>query len=1127
MKNNNKILLINPFWSFTKIFPPVNLAQLAGFVRQNGFDVSILDLNYELSMLKILDINFFLDESLKLIKKYNPKIVGLICDTVHLPFCVKFIPLLKKTFSNIKIIIGGNHASSDPKKMFELFPIDFVVIGEGELTFVELLDSLIFKKDFSLIKGISYKNEFNKIVINLKRELINDLSILPMPAYDLILNLNYYLKFKDVELGISGSRGCFHSCLFCASNVFWGHQRFRKVDHIINEIKFLIKNYNIKKISFDDLCLTNNKKWFLELLEKITPLNIKIRGFARIDHLDEDLIIKIKKAGFYRLYHGIESGSSRLRNLLHKNIKNDLSNGKIIKLINFELENNILPVCSFMSAIPTETVDDFHQTFNLLKQLKNIGAQVQFWIMTPYPGIYANEKFKKDIIWFDRWKELKQSDIFFEEQRILFSDALDKLKNVNPDNFMFKPNIPLKKFLKLYNFVVNELDLKRCENYLFIKPPIEEIIPPFKNVKDYYSNPFGFFSYGSQPIGFLKIASYFKHLGNNVKFIDCASESSKNNKNSIFNIKKIGYKKTGDGKRQYPLYHCGLDYSDFTNLLIDQKKPDKIFITTSMTYHFRPVHKIIEICKQFFPNSLVIVGGIYASISPEHLLKTKADFIFCGQFKESEDYNSDLNLLDYKPHYAVVKSTRGCPNKCSYCAVHMLEGNEMFFRNYKDTFNEIKSKYDEGIKNFIFWESNLLVNCKNHFEKILDLIIKNNLNIDLSAPEGLQPNLINYSLAEKMKKAGFSKIHLPLETSTKKIEQQFNRPSNLYFFKKAIKIFKKAGFSGKNIICFILFGFANDKLETVIDSFIKTWEEGCVPKIMPFTPIPNTIEYKKSYELIKDKDYDDLHPFLFPFSKDSFSAKDCEDICNLHRVKNPINYFKNNYFSSKVNKLFILKIKSSKKIWDNYYLNNFNTLNWIKDIPDTIIVEFIKNFNKYFNINDFNKFNVLDIGCGVGKNSLFLEKKGFNVYGIDISKIAINNLNKNIKSRNNFIVGNFLNVNYKKNKFDIIIDVGCFHMVDKKYFQKYINQVHDILKPNGIFIIRVFSEYANYSTRFFQNSNLDTLKSPFLNYFTKKYIFNLFKNKFILKNFKENFWSINLEKNNLSPGIYELIFKKI
>ena len=96
MKKHPKITLINPFWSFKKVFPPTNLAQLAGYIREEGFDISIVDLNYILSKEKILNIDYLINKSIELVERESPSLVGIICDTIHLPFCLEFIPKFRK-----------------------------------------------------------------------------------------------------------------------------------------------------------------------------------------------------------------------------------------------------------------------------------------------------------------------------------------------------------------------------------------------------------------------------------------------------------------------------------------------------------------------------------------------------------------------------------------------------------------------------------------------------------------------------------------------------------------------------------------------------------------------------------------------------------------------------------------------------------------------------------------------------------------------------------------------------------------------------------------------------------------------------------------------------------------------
>ncbi len=1132
-KDNIKVTFINPFWNFKKLIVPFNLLNIASFIEYNNFNTSIIDLNYELINFRILNNDLFVNKSIDIIKKEKTEFVCINCEMVDFPFCFKLIPLLKKEIPQLKIILFGDFVYNFYKKLFQVLPIDFIIYDKINLNLLDFLNKYLLNNSFENINDVSgliYKD----INENIKKNNVNKSFIyknktFKLPKYNLLKNFNNYIKKNDFEFFISCLNNDYYDNYIKTKyyNYYFNKKEndLKNIKNIINEIIFLKKKYQINNFSFGNFCLTNDLNWFNNLLKSLIPLNISISGFIKINDVNKNILLLMKNAGFKKVYQNINSGSLRLRQILNNDFFDDLTNEEIFKKINYQIKLNLIPICIFNVGIFSEEKEEFNKTIKFAKKLNLVGAKIKLKIQNIHPKIISNKYFLGRYVFIYKWNLFSQSNFFDLEQRMFFSKILCQIDIFNLDNYIFKSILSIEEFINLYKCALTELNLIKKEDYLLIKPPIEEIFSEsYINKNDLNQENCAFFNHASQPYGLLKISSYLKYHGKNVSFINCSSEGPNFKKNSIYNVKFKNHIKTGDGKLKKSIFHCGLDYFNFKKILLKIKNPPNIiFITSTMTYHFRPVHKIIEICKKIFPNSLIIVGGIYASISPEHLLKTNVDFVFCGQFMDAENFNSDLDILDYKPDYAIIKSTRGCPNKCSYCAVHMIEGNKMFFRNYKDTFNEIKQKYDKGIKSFVFWESNLLINFKNHFGKILDLIIKYNLKVDLLAPEGLQPNLINYSLAKKMKKAGFNKISLPLETSDKKLELKLNRPSKLNFFKNAIEIFNNVGIKRYNIGCFILIGLPNQDIDDVINSLIIVWESGAFVRIMPFTPIPNTKEYIDNYDFLKNKEYHKLSPNLYPFSNKFFSSYDIEILSKFHGIFEPIFFYLSICTKSDIDYKIISKIKNSKKIWDNFY-SNFKYFYWSNDIVDTIIIDFIKNINNNLNKKIYNNLNVLDIGCGLGRNSLFLEQKGFNVYGVDISKVAIDNLNKKIKNKTNFVVGNFLNVKYNSNFFDILVDIDCLSFLDKNDFDKYIKKNYDILKPGGILILRVFREDANYSKRFFLRKGFR--KSSFVNYFTKTKIIKLFSRYFQIKSIKNNLFVFNYRKNKISPSVFEIIMKK-
>ncbi len=655
--------------------------------------------------------------------------------------------------------------------------------------------------------------------------------------------------------------------------------------------------------------------------------------------------------------------------------------------------------------------------------------------------------------------------------------------------------------------------LDGAQNILLIKPPIEEIIPSIPK----YSGKF--FSFASQPSALLRLGSYLKSLGKNVSLIDCSAETQ-GRPNSISNRTFVGYRTAGDGKTIQKAFRYGMDGENLNNELNMNPKPDLILVSCSITYHRMPAHDVIAACKKKYPDVPVVFGGIYPTLCPDEAAKSGADMVYVGEFPEVNFFESDLGLLDYIPSYSVIKSTRGCPNRCSYCAVSLLEGNTMHFRAIEETIKEIadtKKKY--GISHFIFWESNFLVDSKKHFEILLDKLIDLRLGIYLSAPEGLSPNLLTINLTKKMKKAGFIKINIPLESSDKKMQARFSRTSTLEDFRRSVGNLIEAGFKAEDIRVFVLIGLPYQSRKGILDSLITVWELGCSPTIMPFTPIPNTREYDNYRSLIAGKKLEDLHPFSWPFAGTVMPSSELENIYLYHKIIDPIEYISRKKKLTKLDKVLVRRIKVNRKIWDLYHERNLLASQDMES-PDLTVIMAEKKF-----LSSGRSKMILDLGCGKGKNSLYLRNKGHQVYGLDRSHYLIKNLMDGLDS-DKFQAADSIKINSMQ-KYDVVIDINNINSTDKVHIERYFDRISSILVEKGIYVIRSFSEYGHLAARF--NAEAQEIKSPFLSYFSEKELRNLLKSRFEILEFnKLHYCSVKISSRYcLVPGMFELFLRKM
>jgi len=290
--------------------PPLGIASLAAFVRLHKHLPIILDLAVEEKDPK------------EICREFKPDFIGFSVTTPLLFEAYKQARLLKDSFPELKIIFGGPHSSTNVEAVLRNDFVDFVVFGEGEFTLKELLDSL----PLSGIKGLAYKENV-EIRINQPRELIEDLDLLPMPAYDL-LNVNKYpdhpLAIRKPNISIITSRGCPFSCIYCNKSIYG--KSFRKINYknIINQMESLIRRYGVKEFQIVDDVFTLDKgrvhDFCRELLKR--KLNIKwmTPNGVRAESLDEETLGLMKRSGCHYLYLGIESGSPKILARIKKGV---------------------------------------------------------------------------------------------------------------------------------------------------------------------------------------------------------------------------------------------------------------------------------------------------------------------------------------------------------------------------------------------------------------------------------------------------------------------------------------------------------------------------------------------------------------------------------------------------------------------------------------------------------------------------------------------------------------------------------------------------------------------------------------------------------------------------------------
>lgn len=409
-----KIVLIFPpnIYQTKQSMPPLGIAWLASFLRENGFpDIVLID-----SMAN----RYSNEEIIDLLKKEGPDIIGISFGTQIRFSAFDLARLIKKEFSSVPLVAGGPHPTLTAQDILENIPeIDVIVRGEGEISFLNLVKTIGKKGDLEGVKGISFRDKKGKIIHNAFEEPIHDLDSLPLPARDLLPIEKYdktTILSKKRSLNIMTSRGCPYWCSYCSTSEQWGHKiRHRSPKNVVDEIELVLKNYPfIKGIRFFDDVFTMDKARVIEICREILKrkLDFVWECEARANTIDEELVREMRRARCEFIDLGIESGSDRILKNIKKNItvEQAITSAKIIKKAGIGLK------AFFMHGLPGETYEDIKKTVFLSRYLfYELGVEgTTQGITVIYPGTELERMaqefgtFPRDFSW-SKYYERKKS----------------------------------------------------------------------------------------------------------------------------------------------------------------------------------------------------------------------------------------------------------------------------------------------------------------------------------------------------------------------------------------------------------------------------------------------------------------------------------------------------------------------------------------------------------------------------------------------------------------------------------------------------------------------------------------------------------------------------------------------
>ena len=323
------------------------------------------------------------------IREFNPDLVGItLVFSVTVKSAINIAKLIKEINSNIKVVVGGPHATLLSNETLSIKEFDYLIRGEGEYTMLELISN----KKLNEIDGLSYKID-GVIYHNKDRELNTELDKLTYPNPELQL-----IPIKDLKNNfgiIATSRGCNRRCVFCSSPRLWKRKvRFRSISNVIGEILYRKNRYNVTKFYFSDDSFNANIFRGKSLCKSIISNHLNIEYFceANIKPFDVELAHLLKESGCIRVKLGMESGNDRILKLMKK----DITSNDILKTCNLLKKYRIPMTLYIMIGMISETIEEIEDTYNLVKSINP--DYVSLSIATPQIGSELGEMAEKEEI---------------------------------------------------------------------------------------------------------------------------------------------------------------------------------------------------------------------------------------------------------------------------------------------------------------------------------------------------------------------------------------------------------------------------------------------------------------------------------------------------------------------------------------------------------------------------------------------------------------------------------------------------------------------------------------------------------------------------------------------------------
>lgn len=428
-------------------YVPLGILYISAFLEKNGFENEVFDSTFST-----------LDQLKKKLLDQKPDVIAVYTNLMTKLNVLKIIKFIRsqESLNGTKIILGGPEVRNHTKNFLN-YGADFIIIGEGEETTLELIKFLDIPENLSLraesrsaslslINGLAYL-ENGKVITTPERVLIKDVNTLPFPNRKKI-DFSLYLSGWKTHHGysmmsVSTMRGCPYTCKWCSRAVYGGTYRRRSPQLVAQEMKHIKDTYNPDMIWFVDDVFTIHHKWLTEFAEEVKKQDavIPYEIISRADRLNEEVIKTLKASGCFRVWVGAESGSQKIIDAMDRRV--DVMQTR--QMIRLAKEHGLEAGTFIMLGYPGETKENIKETIEHLVQ----SNPSQYTITIAYP-----------IKGTELYNEVKNE---FLDQRLEWETSTDR-------DIDFKRTHPKQYYQYAIQWVMNEVHLK-TKNKNLLKIP--------------------------------------------------------------------------------------------------------------------------------------------------------------------------------------------------------------------------------------------------------------------------------------------------------------------------------------------------------------------------------------------------------------------------------------------------------------------------------------------------------------------------------------------------------------------------------------------------------------------------------------------------------------------------------